>query len=174
MGPFAKLQDEQLWCQPKDLLLSFCQLKASSAKGHRFGPVLLFSVHRMCLYWGWDAEKRPIMMHWERREMVHHAPQPPWHPLRKPPRYPLRFQIFIQLLTWCQGTNLHQLFQKSDTTNRLAPEKSLQVFLLETNHRGIHELVNFCLQSGPCWFPICNANNPYGRFDVQEMFSLAK
>ena len=77
----------------------------------------------------------------------------PRHPLRKPPRYPLRFQIFIQLLTWCQGTNLHQLFQKSDTTNRLRPEKSLQVFLLETNHRGIHELVELLSPVRPLLVP---------------------
>ena len=117
-------------------------------------------------------------MHWERREMVHHALHPnasiPPSLTPQPLRHPLCFKIFIQPLTWCQGTNLHQLFQKSDTTNRLRADKSLQVFLLETNHCGIHELVNFCLQPGPCWFPICNANNPYGRFDVQEMFSLAK
>ena len=66
----------------------------------------------VCLYWGWDAEK----------ETNHGAPGgagasslalkltpliPPWSPLC--------FQIFIQPHLITPSTNLHQLFQKSDT-----------------------------------------------------------
>lgn len=76
----------------KPRICSFWQLKASPEKGTALGR--FFSSLRECVFIEAGMQKRwPIMMHWERREMVHHAlhPNPPIPPslTPKPPWYPL-------------------------------------------------------------------------------------